>query len=136
MTGFDWECNEFELFNTTNVLNRVNADKLFVSLLKEVENRGKDISKKFTIREISDLIPKGTAGVNNYATFGFSFMSMLSGQKNRDYFIFDNKELREEFTSICNNNFNRDNYYWKKNYLQEKLIVNPRYLKNLRKINV
>jgi 5-methylcytosine-specific restriction enzyme A len=131
MTSFDWECNKYKLFNTTNIENRVNADKLFVSLLKEIEKRGKDISKEFTIKEISDFIPKGTAGVINYATFGFSFMSMLSGQKSRDYFIFDNKKLRDEFTLICNNNFNRDNYYWKKHYLQEKLIINPKYLKNL-----
>lgn len=130
MAAFDWECSEFKLFSTTNLENYVNADKLFVSFLVKVEEQGKDITKTFTIQEITNIIPKGTAGINNYSTYGFSIMSMLSGQKSRDYFIFENKELRDEFTSICNNNFDRDNYYWKKHYLNERVRINPKYLKN------
>ncbi|WP_048718968.1 hypothetical protein [Bacillus sp. 522_BSPC] len=131
MVAFDWECSEFKLFSTTNLENNVNADKLFVSFLVEVEKQRKDITKTFTIQEIANIIPKGTAGINNYSTYGFSFMSMLSGQKNRDYFIFENKELRGEFTSICNNNVDRDNYYWKKHCLNERVRINPKYLKNI-----
>lgn len=131
MVAFDWECSEFKLFSTTNLENNVNADKLFVSFLVEVEKQRKDITKTFTIQEIANIIPKGTAGINNYSTYGFSFMSMLSGQKNRDYFIFENKELRDEFTTLCNNNVDRDNYYWKKHSLNERVRINPKYLKNI-----
>lgn len=37
----------------------------------------------------------------SYATYGFSFMSMLSTQKNRDFFIFENPRIRDEFTPQC-----------------------------------
>lgn len=130
LSDFDWKCSEYKLFSTTNIENHVNADKLFVSFLMKVENQGVDIEKTFTIKEIANMIPKGTAEVNNPSTYGFSFMSMLSGQKNRDYFIFDKEGLREEFTSICNNNYNRDNYYWKKHYLNGHLRINPKYMKH------
>ncbi len=131
MVDFDWECAESKLFCTTNIENHVNADKLFVSFLIEIEKQRKDVTKVYTIKENAIVIPKGTAGVKNYSTYGFSFMSMLSGQKNRDYFIFENKEIRDEFTTICNNNYGRDNYYWKKHYLNERLRVNPKYLKHI-----
>ncbi|MEH6942047.1 hypothetical protein [Bacillus sp. JJ722] len=97
----------------------------------EVEKQRKDITKDFTIKEIANIIPKGTAGINNYSTYGFSFMSMLSGQKNRDYFMFENVVLRDEFTLICNNNYDRDNYYWMKHHLNTRLKVNPKYLKHI-----
>lgn len=131
MADFDWECVDSKLFSTKNIENHVNADKLFVCFLMDVEKQRKDITKIFTIKEIANLISKGTAGINNYSTYGFSFMSMLSGQRNRDYFIFENKGLRDEFTSICNNNYDRDNYYWKKHYLNERARVNPKYLQHI-----
>jgi 5-methylcytosine-specific restriction enzyme A len=131
LAAFDWKCSEFKLFSTTNIENHVNADKLFVSFLMEVEEQRKDITKTFTIKEIANIIPRGTAGINNNSTYGFSFMSMLSGQKNRDYFIFYNVVLRDKFTSICNNNYDRDNYYWKKHYLNERVRINTKYLKNI-----
>lgn len=130
MSDFDWQCKAYKLFSTTNLVNHVNADKLFVSFLMAVENKGIDFNKTFTVKEVVDIIPKGTADVKNHSTYGFSIMSMLSGQKNRDYFIFEKSGLREEFTAICNNNYNRDNYFWKKHYLNERLRINPKYLKH------
>lgn len=95
----------------------------------EIEKSGISITKEFTISEIADLVPKGTAGVSNHSTYGFSIMSMLSGQKHRDYFIFDKPELRDEFTSVCNNNRDRDNYFWKKYHSDVKVKINPKYFK-------
>jgi len=129
MTEFDWDNIQSRLLSIENIESKVNADKLFVSLIMEVEKRPISIQKEFTITEIAELIPKGTAGINNNSTYGFSIMSMMSGQKHRDYFIFKNTALRDEFTAVCNNNTNRDNYYWKKNYPDEKLRINPKYLK-------
>ena len=129
MTEFDWDNIHSRLLSIENIENKVNADKLFVSLIMAVEKRRISIQKEFTISEISELIPIGTAGINNYATYGFSIMSMMGGQKHRDYFVFSNTALRDEFTALCNNNRDRDNYYWSKNYPDEKLRINPKYLK-------
>lgn len=104
-----------------------NADRLFICFLNQIEIRDIFPYKEFTISEISGFIPIGTANVNNYATYGFSIMSMLSGLRDRDYFIFENQNLRKEFTELCSNNI-RDNYYWRKEYGNEKCVVNPKYI--------
>ncbi|TYR74470.1 hypothetical protein FZC79_13390 [Rossellomorea vietnamensis] len=130
MEALDWDSDQYKLFSTTNIENRVNADKLFLSFLIEVEKSQLDLRKVFTIKEIMMFIPRGTAGINKYATYGFSFMSMLSTQKNRDYFIFDNPGVRDEFTASCQSRL-RDNYYWKKHYLGQRVRINSKYLTNL-----
>ncbi|USK31518.1 hypothetical protein LIT32_25935 (plasmid) [Bacillus sp. CMF21] len=79
-TDLDWDGIKSELFSLTNIANRVNADKLFVSFLMALEKRGVDRKKRFTIREVVEFIPKGTAGVTNYSTYGFSITSMLIGE--------------------------------------------------------
>ncbi|MFC5651401.1 hypothetical protein ACFPYJ_20250 [Paenibacillus solisilvae] len=127
--SFDWNI-ESEVFSITNLKARVNADKLFVSLMQEIEKQGIDIRKSFFISAIQKLIPKGTAGIDNNSVYGFSILSMLSGQKKRDYFIFDDLNLRDEFTSVANNNYNRDNYYWLKNYPSELIRINPIFIKD------
>ncbi|MGI6383226.1 MAG: hypothetical protein ACOXZT_08515 [Tissierellaceae bacterium] len=123
-----WEGFQSEVFNIEAMESRVNADKLFLYFLLEVEKRKIDPYKVFTIEEINKLIPKGTAGIDNYATYGFSFMSMLSGQNYRDYFDYENMDLRDEFAERCKDS-NRDNYYWRKNYLNEKCTINKKYIK-------
>ena len=128
MTEFDWDTIYSGLLSIENIENKVNADKLFVSLILAVEKRRISVQKEFTISEISELIPLGTAGIDNYSTYGFSMMSMMSSQKHRDYFVFNNTALRDEFTAVCNNNRDRDNYYWSKRYPDEKLRINPKYL--------
>jgi hypothetical protein len=125
---FNWDDIKSKIFNVDHIENRVNADKLFVSLLLEIEKRNININKVFTIAEIVELIPKGTAGINNYATYGFSIMSMFSSQKERDYFIFENSNTKSEITAITNNNTNRDNYYWKKYYMNERFKINQKYI--------
>ncbi|WP_421383374.1 hypothetical protein ACOJQI_02900 [Bacillus salacetis] len=127
MAALDWE-SEYKLFSTTNIDNRANADKLFLRFLMEVEKSELDPRKVFTIKEIMMFIPRKSSGIKNYATYGFSFMSMLSTQKNRDYFIFENPEVRDEFTAQCQNRL-RDNYYWRQHYLGERVRVNSKYLK-------
>lgn len=130
LTEFDWECSNSKLFHTKMIQNRVNADKLFISFLTKLEQKRLDARRAFSIKEISDIIPRGTAGINNYATYGFSFMSMLSSQKERDYFIFDDYQVKRELTTVCNNNYNRDNYYWKKNLLEVYVLINPKHLRD------
>jgi 5-methylcytosine-specific restriction protein A len=132
----DWNALESSIVNLTNIHNRVNADALFVSLIIEMDKRGMDLQSTFKISLIAQLIPKGTANVTNYATYGFSIMSMLSGQKQRDYFLFEKSHLRDEFTSVANNNTNRDNYHWLKNHPDELVRINPKYFRKVGCMNV
>jgi HNH endonuclease len=103
------------------------ADSLFNSLLKEIKKKAIDINKYFTVSEIAELIPLGTANVTNTATYGYSMTSMLSNQKKRDYFVFFNSNIQDELTALANNP-KRNNYYWKTHYLNEKLKINPKYI--------
>lgn len=130
MIFMSWENIKSDIFTLTGVIHDKNADKLFVSLLQEIERKDIDIKRWINIGEITELIPRGTAGVNNYATYGYSLMSMLGGQNHRDYFLFDTEGLRDEFTAICSNTHDRDNYLWKKLYLNEKVCINPKYIKS------
>ncbi len=125
---FDWNNISSNIFTITGVENNKNADKLFVSLLKIIEGNGIDINKRFTVAEIANLIPRGTAGISNVSTYNYSIMSMFSHQNYRDYFIFQNKDLSDELTSICSD-VKRDNHYWEKHYSSESVWINPKYIK-------
>ena len=59
MTEFDWNNIHSRLLSIENIETKVNADKLFVSLIMEVEKRSISIQKEFTITEIAELIPRG-----------------------------------------------------------------------------
>jgi hypothetical protein len=58
---FNWDIQS-ERFSVTNI-HHVNADKLFVCLLMEMEKQSLDFRKSFYISDIPKLIPKGTAGI-------------------------------------------------------------------------
>jgi predicted HNH restriction endonuclease len=109
-----------------HLAGKAKADSLFNSLLLKIKNRKIDIYKVFTVSEIAELIPLGTANVTNTATYGYSMTSMLSKQKNRDYFVFINPNIQDELTSLANNP-KRNNYYWKTYFANEKLKINPKY---------
>jgi len=131
MTEFNWDELTSEIFEINNIENKFNADILFVSFLMEVEKRNIDCRKQFTIAEVVNLIPKGTAGIKNGATYGFSILSMLSYQKKRKYFIFKNQNLHNMLTEMCSHAYGRDNYYWKTFCLDEIVKINPHYIKDV-----
>ncbi|MEW9576542.1 HNH endonuclease [Bacillus toyonensis] len=112
--------------NLTGLKGNAKADKLFYTLLLEIKKRKINITKEFTVLEIASLIPLGTVEISNHATYGYSFTSMLSNQKNRDYFIFQNPSVQEKLTSLANNH-NRNNYRWKTEYGNEKVKINSKY---------
>ncbi|MHC8520845.1 HNH endonuclease [Rossellomorea sp. H39__3] len=128
MEDFDWDCEGYHLFSTTNIVNRVNGDKLFVLFLRAAEDQQKDVSASYRIGEIAELIPKETSGIIKHATYGYSFMTMISNQNHRDYFLFEDKKIQDELTLLCRAT-NRDNYYWKKHCINERVRVNPKYIK-------
>lgn len=127
MANFNWN-PQSALFYLHKIENKVNADILFASLLLEIERNNIDPSKIFTVKEISELIPIGTADITHPSTYGFSITSMFSTQKNRDYFIFENNNIPDELRAVSNNK-KRNNYYWKKCYLNEKVNINSKYIK-------
>lgn len=114
-------------YKIESINNNKNADKLFKAFLEYCELNEIQPRKLFTIEEIANILPRGTAGVSNYSTYGFSLMSMMSNQKNRDYFIFVNSDMTKILTEHCNNNYDRDNYLWRKQYLKEQCKINPVY---------
>lgn len=115
------------IYKTEQINNNKNADKLFKAFLEYCDKSEIDPQKFFTIEQIADILPRGLSGVSNYSTYGFSLMSMLSNQKGRDYFIFNNTNMTKVFTDTCNNNHDRDNYLWRKLYLKEQCRINPEY---------
>lgn len=126
-----WRTVKSKKFNLSRIVGKVNADKLFACFLLQVEEKEIDENKLFYIEEIADLIPRGTAQIDKHSTYGFSIMSMLSGQKDRDYFIFTNPKVKNDFSAFCKNNFNRDNYIWRKEYANEECRINPKYINNI-----
>lgn len=120
------------IYKIDEINNNKNADKLFKAFLEHCDTGEIDPQRDFTIEQIADILPRGTSGVSNYATYGFSLMSMFSNQKERDYFVFSDANMTKVLTETCNN-YNRDNYLWRKLYLKEKCKINPRYWSLIKK---
>ena len=115
------------IYKLEQINNDKNADKLFKAFLEHCEENVIDAQRTFTIEQIAEILPRGTSGVLNSSTYGFSLMSMMSNQKDRDYFVFDNSNITKVFTETCNNNHDRDNYLWRKRYLKEICKINSKY---------
>lgn len=118
---------ESSIFDLSLLTSDKNADKLFKSFLLKIEEQDISPSTNFTIDDVVKLIPRGTANVSNYSTYGFSITSMFSNQKGREYFIFEDYSMTKIFTDSCNNS-NRDNYIWEKYFLEKKCRINPKYI--------
>jgi len=106
-----------------------NADKLFKLLLSRVSVNVNDMRKEYTIAKIGAIIPKQDSGIQKYESYNYAMTSMFSGQKGRDYFIFNNSKLKNEFTYLAND-ATRDNRAWKNLYGNEKIWINPVYLQD------
>lgn len=128
---------EYSLTNSKFVFSKIkhkyNAGKLFKHFLKEIESKNVDYFKYFTLLEIADIIPFKLSGIKSSSTYNYSFMSMFSSQNNRDYFIFEEINLKDVFTGICNN-IKRNNLIWKKEYSNKRVKINPKYI-NIRMVN-
>lgn len=71
------------IYKTEQINNNKNADKLFKAFLEYCDKGEIDPQRIFTIEQIANILPRGISGVSNYATYGFSLMSMFSNQKGR-----------------------------------------------------
>ena len=104
-----------------------NADKLFKLFLSRVSNDVNDLRKEYTIASIGLIIPKHDSGIEKDESYNYAMTSLFSGQNGRDYFIFINAHIKEEFTYLAND-ATRNNHVWKTHFGNEKVIINPVYL--------
>ena len=117
-------------FKYNKITLSYNADKLFKEFLKSVEEKNLNVLKKFNLQEISELIPYEKSQIEKYSTYNYSFMSMLAGQKERDYFNFVKPSVKKDITDICND-AGRNNKAWEKLFLHEEVKINPKYILDL-----
>ena len=122
---FNWSSMKSNVFAIDEIENREGPDKLFASLLIKIDKMKIDTRKEFTIDEISKLVPIGTAGMNKNTIYGSALICMLSGKQDRDYFIFNRKNLRNELTASC---INSANYYSLIRCINEAATINPKYI--------
>jgi hypothetical protein len=123
--SFSWETAASKRYRLSQITNRSNADVLFACFLLalEAENRSPE---ELTIEEVIDQIPVGTGGLCNPASFNYALVSLFSGQKQRDYWNFQNPELRHAFTEQANNSTRDMRFYLR--HAAEKISVNPKYV--------
>ena len=124
---FDWSNLDSDSFDLDRISVHSNADVLFVSLLINLEKTNEeDIPAELTIGKIAEIIPRGTANISNYSTYNYAMLALFSGQRNRDYFLFSNPQIKAILTKESNNP-NRNNNFWRK-FTSESVRINPKYI--------
>lgn len=124
--AFSWETITSKRFRLDLIPHRSNADILFASFLLSQET-GDQNPTEFTIGEVIELLPLGTAGICNPASFNYALVSLFGGQKQRNYWLFQNQEVRHAFTEQANNSTRDMRFYLR--HANEKISINPRYLR-------
>lgn len=123
--SFTWETSVSKRFRLDRIAHRSNADLLFACFLLALEAEERS-HEDLTIGEVIDLLPLGTGGVCNPASFNYALVALFGGQKQRDYWIFQNPELRHAFTEQANKSTRDMRFYLR--YASEKISVNPKYV--------
>ncbi|KAF6563424.1 hypothetical protein G9G63_14635 [Paenibacillus sp. EKM202P] len=125
VTALDWETIDSKRFNLDLISERANADILFACLLLALETMP-NIPDKFIIQDILNLIPLGTAGICNPASYNYALISMFGNQKGRDYFVFEDESISKSFTEQANSS-TRDMHFYLR-FSNSKIHINDRYL--------
>jgi hypothetical protein len=127
---FDWGTFTSNLINVEKIVNRTNADVLMALFIQTIEQEKEiDLTFPVSIGDVQKRIPQHKTGIIQNASYNYALIGLLAGQRNRDYFIFQDSELKKFFSDQANNT-SRDNSCWKK-YLDDQLTVNPVYLKTI-----
>jgi hypothetical protein len=122
---FTWGKTHSKQFNLDKIKLRSNADVLFACLLLTLEQRGL-VDAPLTIGKIAELIPLGTAGICNPASYNYAMISLFGRQKGRDYFQLENASLQEAFTEQANRSTRDMKFYVK--HADEAVTINPKYI--------
>lgn len=126
ITALDWDSTISHNFKLDSITEKANADRLFACLLLALDLQKKS-SDPLTISEVLKLIPLGTGGVCNPGSYNYAFIAMFGKQKERDYFVFDNPAIANDFTNQANQSTRDMNFY--KKHLDTIVKVNPKYIK-------
>ncbi|PAV28421.1 hypothetical protein CIL05_17470 [Virgibacillus profundi] len=120
------ETNQYLKELDFNIIEQAKADILFSQILSEIKTRNIDITKEVTITEVVNLVPYKATAIENYTSYAYAITSMLSNQKKRDYFLFENQEVQDRLTFLAKYQ-NRSNHEWKLSYSNEIVWINPKY---------
>ncbi|MFC3788405.1 hypothetical protein ACFOQM_06325 [Paenibacillus sp. GCM10012307] len=123
--SFSWETITSKRFHLDLIPHRSNADILFACFLlsQETSDQGQT---DFTIGDVIEQLPLGTAGICNPASFNYALVSLFGGQKQRDYWLFQNQEVRRAFTEQANKSTRDMRFYLR--YADEPVSINPKYV--------
>lgn len=124
---FDWGSFTSNLINVEKIVNRTNADVLMALFIQAIEQEEIDLTLPTTIGDVQKRIPQHKTGIIQTASYNYALIGLLAGQRNRDYLIFQDSELKKFFIEQANNP-SRDNSCWKK-YLDDQVTINPIYCK-------
>ncbi|WDM22283.1 hypothetical protein [Paenibacillus polymyxa] len=123
---FSWNDAKTEHYDLEKITLRSNADVLFACLLSLLDKQP-DVGQKLTIEQVVELLPLGTGGICNPASFKYALISLFGKQKGRDYFITDDSSLQQAFTVQANQSTRDMKFYT--HFQGTKITVNKKYIK-------
>lgn len=123
--SFSWETASSKRYNLDLIANRANADILFACFLLTPEAQSQS-KEELKISDVIDMLPLGTGGLCNPTSFNYALISLFSGQKQRDYWVFQNQEVRHSFTEQANNSTRDMQFYLR--HADERISLNPKYI--------
>ena len=122
---FIWDGPTSERFRIEQIAGRANCDVLFACFLLSLDAQSKSATE-FTVGEIVGMLPVGTAGICNEASFNYALISLFSQQRQRDFWVFDKPEISRAFTEQANQSTRDMRFY--QLHAGEKLQINSKYL--------
>ncbi|MGG1616694.1 hypothetical protein ACIFQM_24300 [Paenibacillus sp. NRS-1782] len=123
---FSWSDVKTEHYDLEKITLRSNADVLFACLLSLLDEQP-EVGQKLTIGQVVELLPMGTGGICNPASFKYALISLFGKQKGRDYFTTGDSSIQQAFTDQANQSTRDMKFYSKHD--SEQIKVNPKYLK-------
>lgn len=122
---FTWDGLTSERFRTEQIIGRANCDVLFACFLLSLEVMSNSATE-FTVGQVVGMLPVGTAGICNEASFNYALISLFSQQRQRDFWVFDKPEISRAFTEQANQSTRDMRFYLL--HEGEKLQINQRYI--------
>lgn len=124
--SLDWEAIDCKHFAPEQIEGRANADVLFACLLLALDGQP-ERRKKLTVGKVAELIPLGSGGVCNPGSYHYAMIALFGGQKGRDFFSFDDEQLRAAFTHQANQS-SRDMRFYRK-HAEAVIKISPKYVR-------
>ncbi|KAA9005904.1 hypothetical protein F4V43_07485 [Paenibacillus spiritus] len=121
----DWDDLNSEHFLPDKILGRANADILFACLLLALDHNP-DKASVLTVEGVVELLPLGSGGICNPGSYHYAMIALFGGQKERDFFVFEDEALSKAFTEQANNS-TRDMRFYRK-HGHAKISINPKYI--------